>query len=284
MATADTFTKKYLSGLGAGELLLVRLGVPEVLLTPLLLLYPLPVIVDPMFWFWLALAVPLELLAMILYVTAIQQNPLYATLPYLAFTPVFNVATAYILLGETVSSRGFVGILLVVLGAYLLNLPPAARLGLNKLSLLSLITPFTVLANQRGARIMLLVAAIYSVTSVISKKALQFATPQSFGAFYYALIGTVVITLAAFKRPGNFKLITRRPLPVLLVGALMGLMIVTHFLAIAKVEVAYMVAVKRTSLLFGMIYGAVLFREQSLASHFVAGMLMVGGAGLIVFS
>ena len=42
-------------------------------------------------------------------------------------------------------------------------------------------------------------------------------------------------------------------------------MVITHFLALARVEVAYMIAVKRTSLVFGVLYGALLFGERRLA-------------------
>ena len=64
--------------------------------------------------------VPLEILAMLLYIRAIRDYPLSQTLPYLAFTPVFVTVTGYLLLGETLSGRGLLGILLVVAGAWLL--------------------------------------------------------------------------------------------------------------------------------------------------------------------
>ena len=54
-----------------------------------------------------------------------------------------------------------------------------------------------------------------------------------------------------------------------------------HFYAIAHIEVAYMIAVKRTSLLFGMLYGAWLFGETGLARNLAAGILMVLGVFLV---
>ena len=53
--------------------------------------------------------------------------------------------------------------------------------------------------------------------------------------------------------------------------------------AVQRVEVAYMIAVKRSSLLFGIIYGALIFRERGLGAHLLAGMLMLGGVFLIAF-
>ena len=45
---------------------------------------------------------------------------------------------------------------------------------------------------------------------------------------------------------------------------------------------AYMIAVKRTSLLFGMLYGAWLFSEAGLGKNLAAGLLMIAGVYLIV--
>jgi drug/metabolite transporter (DMT)-like permease len=42
-----------------------------------------------------------------------------------------------------------------------------------------------------------------------------------------------------------------------------------------------MISVKRTSLLFGIVYGALLFGEEGLRRNLLAGSLMVGGVALI---
>ena len=62
----------------------------------------------------------------------------------------------------------------------------------------------------------------------------------------------------------------------------MAVMVVTHFLAIANVEVAYMIAAKRSSLLFGILFGAILFKERHVSRHFIAGAMMLAGVSLIV--
>ena len=66
------------------------------------------------------------------------------------------------------------------------------------------------------------------------------------------------------------------------IGLCMAVMVVTHFYAIEHIEVAYMIAVKRTSLLFGMLYGAWLFKETGLLKNMLAGVLMVLGVFFIV--
>lgn len=274
LALADAFTKKFYPSYGAWELLLIRFTVPAILLLPVTFLYPLPE-VPAIFWAWIAILLPLEILAMLLYLLAIRDSPLHLTLPYLAFTPVFNVLTGLIVLDETVSPQGLVGILLIAIGAYLLNIQ---HLRNNS----SLFAPMFAIVRERGSRLMLAAALIYSFTSVMGKGAMQYATAQSFGPFYFVLIGSTVFVCAAFAQPRKLAVLTQKPVQTIFVGALMSIMIATHFLALAMIEVAYMIAVKRTSLLFGIVLGAILFKERNLAKHFFAGALMVIGVALIL--
>jgi drug/metabolite transporter (DMT)-like permease len=62
----------------------------------------------------------------------------------------------------------------------------------------------------------------------------------------------------------------------------MALMMQSHFLAIEQVASGYMVAVKRTSMLFGLLYGAWWFAEPDLRRNLLASVLMLGGVALIV--
>ena len=275
LATADALTKRYLSDYRAGQMTLVRFGVTGLLLLPLLLLQPWPVLPPP-FWGWVTLLLPLEILAMWLYMKAIRDCPLSLTLPYLAFTPVFNIATGYVLLGETITPPRFAGITLVVCGAWLLNLD-AGHDGNGR----AFLAPFRAILRERGSRLMLGVAALYSLTSVMGKGALQYVTPGFFGPFYFVLLGVTTTLLFARRDLDSWRGLERHLWANLLVGLFMGAMVVAHFYAIAHIEVAYMIAVKRTSLLFGMLYGAWLFNETGLRRNLTAGALMIAGVYLI---
>ena len=271
-------TKKKLAHYSPGELVMVRFGFCALVLSPILLLQPLPAV--PMaFWAWVAVLLPLEILAMLLYMRAIRDSPLSLTLPYLAFTPVFAVLPGALILGERLSPQGVAGILLVATGAYLLNAHHA--LAGHPATWLA---PLLAVWRERGSRLMLAVAIIYSVTSVLGKGALRYMPPQTFGPFYFALLGPLAVVAAGAREPRALRALWRRPLWNIALGLLMAAMVLTHFLAIARVEVAYMIAVKRTSLLFGILYGAMLFREQRLAQNLLAGSLMVGGVALIAAS
>jgi multidrug transporter EmrE-like cation transporter len=116
------------------------------------------------FWGWVGALVPLEALAMLLYMRAIRDSPLYLTLPYLAFTPVVTTVMGLLLLGEQPSPKGLSGILLVVAGAYLLNSEHAESVKRPAWR-----APLQAAWRDTGSRLMLAVAAIYDLTSVMGK-------------------------------------------------------------------------------------------------------------------
>lgn len=278
LALADTATKRFFVGYTAADLVMVRFGLTAMLLAPWLLIDP-PAAPEPAFWLWMGAALPLEVLAEVLYVLAIRDSPLALTLPYLAFTPVLTALTGYILLGETVTIPGLVGIGLVTLGAYVLNLEHA-RLARPQ----TWVAPLAAIVRNRGSRYMLGVAVIYGITSVLGKGALQHMPSASFGALYFALVGTATLIVFALWQPASLKTLVRPRPAHLVVAGLMGVMILTHFMALALTETAYMIAVKRLSILFGIILGALLFAEPKLMRNLFASVLMVGGVALIAGS
>lgn len=277
LASADAATKAWLQGFSAPELLVVRFAIPGLLMTPLLLGLPPLTDLPLAFWGWIAILIPLELVAMLLYMAAIRDHPLSLTLPYLAFTPVFVIGVAWLVLGERVSARGAAGVLLVVAGAWLLNSAHARARDWR-----SWAAPFAAMLDEPGSRMMLAVAAIYAVTATLGKGAMRYLPPESFGAFYFALLGMAVFVLFVLPRPRVLLKLASHFWRVLGVGVLMSLMVYTHFLAIQQVEVAYMIAVKRLSLLIGILYGVLLFQETGLIARLPAGALMLAGVMLIL--
>ena len=275
LASADAATKQWLHNYSTRELALVRFSATGLLMAPLLLGQSLPAL-PVEFWYWIAALIPAELIAMLLYMRAIRDHALSLTLPYLAFTPVFVTLTGWLLLGEQVSLIGFSGILLVVIGAWILNLKISDLKDWRRLH-----DPLKAIVRNPGSRLMLGVAILYSFTSVGGKGAMQYMPPEQFGPFYFCLLGIAALLLFGIHRPATVQAIWRRPGATLVIGLLMGVMVMTHFLALEQVETAYMVAVKRTSLLFGILYGALLFKERGLGLHLFAGSLMVAGVILI---
>jgi len=278
LASADAATKAWLGHYRARELALVRFGTTGLLMSPLIASHISSAALPLGFWLWIAALVPLEMTAMLLYMKAIRDHPLSLTLPYLAFTPVFVILTGYLVLGERVDREGAIGILLVVAGAWLLNQEHARFKDWR-----TWVNPLVAILHEPGSRMMLGVALLYSLTSTMGKGAMRYMDAERFGAFYFLLLALASVLLFAIPQPRMLVRIWRRPWAVFAVSLLNGVMVYTHFLALQRIEVAYMIAVKRTSLLFGILFGAFFFRERGLGIHVLAGGLMLGGVFFIAW-
>ena len=271
-ATSDAITKRcFAKSLNAYEMGLVRLLFALPFLVALVLSVPWPPL-SPSFFGLIALMYPMEALALVLYMRAITISPLSLTLPFLAFTPAFMIVTGLIFLNELPNLPGAAGIILIVAGSYVLNLD-STRLGW--------LEPFRAVVRERGSLLMLAVALIYSLTSALGKVAIQMTSAPFFGAFYPALLAAVLCVVYPLAGKASLSKLLRRPWTGLLLGVVYAGMFVSHALAISLVNAAYMIAVKRTSLLFGVAYGGVLFGEGRMGQRLGGAGLMVAGVALI---
>jgi len=250
-----------------------RVFAPVIFLTPLLL-YPDWPHLDYIFWTTLFILLPLETTALVLYMEALKVSPLSLTVPFLAFTPAFMIISGALVLGEHLGIWGIVGIILVVAGSYSLNLDKAKH---------GLFAPFLSIFNEKGSRLMIMVAFLYSITSVLGKLAIQHSSPTFFASFYFIIHGIFSsAVLATFFKCNPLAIVKQCPKGVLLVGLSQSLMVITHMWAISLAPAAYMIAVKRLSVLFSVIIGIVFFQEKGLSFRLSGASLMVIGVFFIV--
>jgi uncharacterized membrane protein len=272
LATSDALTKRFFSNLPPLMMGLARLGyaVPWLLAA----LFVIPWIVPDMtFWFCIAIGLPMEALAFYCYMKALKVSPLSLTVPFLAFTPGFIILTGWIILGEEISPGGFCGIILIIVGAYFLNLSKTRD---------GLLDPLMAIFREAGSRLMLLVSFLYAFTSTIGKLAIIHSNPYFFGIIYnIALLMLLTLFLPAAAKAEPVKNLFRRPLIGLILGALVATTIFSHMLAISMTNVAYMISLKRTSLLFGVLYGALWFKEERIAERLTGAIIMITGVFII---
>lgn len=65
-------------------------------------------------------------------------------------------------------------------------------------------------------------------------------------------------------------------------GLFYSLMVITHMTAMSLTKVAYMISVKRTSLLIGVAYGYLLFKEEQIRGRFFGALLMFAGFVMVI--
>lgn len=275
LATSDALTKKALAA-RYNEYLVAWLRLLLMLppLTVLLLSTPKPTL-GPEFLITILTALPLELIALILYFKALKLSPLGLTVPFLALTPLFLLVLPYLLLGERISLTGGIGILFIAAGSYVLNLRRHSN---------GILSPFRAILKERGSLCMIGVAVLYSFTATLSKKAITVSSPLFFASLYPMLVFLCLTPIALWKGRNELRFMKQTGImqAALFPAFFSFVETVTGVVALSLTNVAYMIAVKRLSLLMGILYGYFLFREDGLGERLAGGIFMIAGVALIV--
>ncbi len=270
LSTADALSKKAMVETDEYVIAWVREGYAIPFLAMTFLFIPIPKL-DATFWLTLLILLPLEITAIILYIKSINLSPLSLTVPFIALSPVFILFIAFVLLGEVPGIHGVSGILLIVTGAYFLNVDLSSK---------GILEPIKAIGREKGVTLMILVALIYSITSTLGKVAVRHSSPVFFG-FFYPFVLTAILTPIVWHR-GKKHLILSRPLMFSTIGLCSAVMIASHFIALSLTNVAYMISVKRTSIVFSVIYGRLLFSEREIKKRLIGSTVMAAGVVMIV--
>lgn len=273
-ATSDTLTKKALASRDEYFVAWIRL----ILALPLLIISLAFIEIPPLdrtFWVATVIALPLEIVAIILYTKALKVSPISLTMPFLALTPVFLILVSYLLLGEKISITGGLGIFLIAAGSYMLNIHKAWG---------SFLEPVKAIFRERGSILMIIVAFIFSITSSLGKMAIEHSSPVFFGSFYFILIAILFTPIAMKKSKGKVVITKKETIPFLSIGITYSLMIIFHMLAMSLTQVAYMISVKRMSVFFSILYGCLIFKEERITERTLGSMVMFTGFLLIILT
>jgi uncharacterized membrane protein len=240
-------------------------------LLPALAFVPFPDL-SANFWWAILISGGINLLVTPLYMRAIQMDDLSLVMPMITFTPLFLLITSPIVVGEFPSWPGLMGMVLIVLGAYGLNIGE-----FNK----GWLQPLKALVARRGPRLMLLVAFLWSISANFDKIGMQASSPliYSIGVLAFLTVGLTPFALRQSRNPvqairGNYW-------PLMLLGISSGLVLLTQMFAMELTLVAYVIAIKRTSAALSVLWGALFFKEPNLQTRLPAVVIMLMGVILI---
>ena len=228
-------------------------------------------VVGPTYWWPALLSLAMNALANVLFMVSVKLSPLSRTVPFLSLTPVFGGLLAVSMHHEFPSSLQWLGIFLVVAGAFVLNSDLSESLWRSLLA-------------ERGVPYMIAVALLWAAGTSLDKVALPHASPAAHSFIVSA--GTAVILLvwvAVRGVPGELGLALRAPPPLLVafiafaVGALALQMLALESLWVAVVE-----TLKRGVGVAGAVFlGRLLFREPITVAKLIALCFMVLGTLLL---
>lgn len=223
-------------------------------------------------FFLAALAsVVLNMAAVTLQITAMSIAPLSTTVPFLALTPLFMLVTSAVVLRETPDAKGLAGIILIATGAYTIYLERMRD---------GILEPLKAIATERGSRIMLLVALLWSLSATLDKVAVLESSPAFYTTFFSAVFGILYapfLIVGARRTPLKPGLVPR----LFLLGAFGAAMMLSQFNAIELTIASYVIAIKRAGTVLSVVLGYFFFKEKHLRTRLAGASLMTLGVVLI---
>jgi drug/metabolite transporter (DMT)-like permease len=203
---------------------------------------------------------------------ALRLSPLSLTVPFLAFTPLFLLGTEALIVGDRPGGQGIAGVLLIVAGAYALQLGEGT----------GILGPIRAIGNERGSLLMLLVAGLWSVTSVLDKVCVTRSSPVFYMCAFHLLFVAGALPLLAIARRPLLPTARRE-------WRLLGLIALTHvgtltaqMTAIELTLVSYVIAIKRAGMLLSVLFGALFFGERELKRRLIGAGIMSLGVALVL--
>lgn len=231
-------------------------------------------VLEAAYWPFSIASMTMNALANVFFMRSVQLSPLSRTVPFLALTPVFSALVAMPLLGELPNPVHWAGIVLVVVGALVLNSDRSTSWWRS-------------LALEKGGPFMIAVAALWAVSTAFDKRALPHASPASH-AFILASGGAILLVSWVLMRRTHAELGAVFRAPKSLLAAMLGFAIAAlalQLLALQLLWVAVLETLKRAfGVLGSVLLGRAFFLEPITGRKLVAAGLMVVGTTMLAFA
>jgi len=210
---------------------------------------------------------------------ALKNLEISRALPVLAASPMAVALLAFILLGESLSLTEVLGMVLIVLGTYILELKKNENI----------IAPFRVFVESKYHRIILIALGLMSLSAILDKLLLTSfkLPPLTFLVMqnYFFLIIFLLYRFLSGLKNRNEKLFKGVSKNILIIIVLIAIATIgyrwTQIEATKLGPVGLVIAVKRLSVLFAVVIGAKLFKEENYLRKVLATLTIVAGALLI---
>lgn len=217
--------------------------------------------------------------AFLMIMSGLKKIELSNSLPLLVFTPAVVAILAFFILNEEISKSAIVGMILILVGTYFLQLE---KFGNWK-------SPFYFVKRNKAQWYIISAIVIFSITSVLDKTLLKTfkLQPELFiplQQLFYTIVFFVGFILFRKRRESKNIVNKNAILIILLIAVFAVIYRYTHILAVKEGSVALVLSIKRTSVFFATLIAGKYFKEKNYIQRAISTAIMVGGAILIIIS
>jgi uncharacterized membrane protein len=269
----DLFSKQGLRSVSPQLVAFAACATPIPLLLTVVLFTDSVPMLGPRYGWALLIGGSLNILAMFQFMRALQASDMSLAVPFVSFTPIFLLITSPFMVGDVPTTQDMAGILCIVAGAYVLHIQSVHR---------GLLAPLFAVFREPGPRRMLSVAVIYSITSNFDKIGVQDSSPLFWSLSIASVMTIGFLLLLRFLPQQKFAAPHTRTIGILLlIGLFQVFGLLVHNTALNLGPVPSVIAVKRSSILFAVIWGLVFLKERHVGERLGGALLMVIGIGIL---
>lgn len=202
---------------------------------------------------------------------ALQIAPLSHTMPFTAFTPVFLIPVAFIMIHELPDLKGVIGILCVFFGGFSIHLES-----------LNFTKPLRNLKHLPGTFLMILVAFLWSITATAEKVAVISSSQAFYGSVICMLLSLVYLPFIFKNRDTHLSTIKLKWPLLFLLGLISGLMVLAQYTAYKFLLVSYVISFKRAGVIVSVLIGILFFQEKNALKNIISTLIIILGVFLIL--
>jgi drug/metabolite transporter (DMT)-like permease len=231
---------------------------------------------SPSFWINVLLAALFDVGGWMFMVMSLSKTDLSIFGPLNAYKVIVSMLFALVFLGEVPTLQGFIGIMIIIAGSFLL-LPPSTGTMQNRLAQLWL---------DRGVQARFLSILLFSIGTVFLKGSLEHSGPLE-TLIFWSLFGLPLILLAnAFltteRLADNIKNSQPHVLPIAATGLTVFVMQYLTLVLLSQMLIAYALALFQLGMLLQVFLGYRIFNEPHVIRRLMASLVMIAGSLLVL--
>ena len=230
--------------------------------------------INQFFWPLILVVALVGVLIELIFLKGVQLSPISLVMPFTAFTPLVVTVSSFLLLHETPNPLGIVGIILIVLGAYLITIQKPIKIS----------DPFRQVFKERGILLIIASSVLWGITIPLGKLATQYSSANFFSVIYMSLFLVYLFPIYLKidqNKLTNFRLNYKA---FSLIGVASAFVIFFTWQAISQGLASYANSIISTRILLIVLAGGYFLKEGSLKQRLLASSLMVLGVILIIFN
>jgi uncharacterized membrane protein len=232
-------------------------------------------ITNPEAYAWCAASGFIHFLYWIFLTNSYKEGDLSHVYPIMRSSPALVLVIAVLFLGEQVSVQGVTGILLVVLGVYIINL--------KQISGQELLAPIKSIASVRSTRFAFLTLISVAFYSIVDKIAVAYIHPILFAFFhlffgmcYYSPYIAITKNAALIKKEWNSGLVR-----IIMAGVIGIAGYSLILIAFTFGRVSYIVGLRQISIVFAVLMGSHVLKEEHKRIRLTGSLIIFAGGFLI---